>query len=282
MATKDIARDVIYRAIINSTWNEELWNKPTLSDEIDADDLQEGIAKLVSYIRKNPNSKVGNSLLALYAPKRIDLSKEEEIERALNFVLGGQKSAIKNGVPIEQAQELGDLSGESSLDFKLFPQTHQHFEIDPKKAYTACVRPKILVNDPATWLSKLNQHNSPLDDRLKTNLLYLASQLAVIEQEFRERGMTFRINSGYRSEKVNRSVGGAENSYHKQGFASDISIPQREGKPVFLLISDLIRQKKVNDGELIVYNTFTHYAPVGYHKRINSSSIYKDLNVKNY
>lgn len=60
------------------------------------------------------------------------------------------------------------------------------------------------------------------------------------------------VNSGFRSEEVNKAVGGVKNSQHRLGEAADITIGGKErNKKLFNFIVKLINQKKIYVGQLI-------------------------------
>ena len=60
------------------------------------------------------------------------------------------------------------------------------------------------------------------------------------------------VNSGYRSEQVNKAVGGAKNSQHRLGEAADISIGGKErNKKLFNFINKLIQKGTIKVGQLI-------------------------------
>lgn len=60
------------------------------------------------------------------------------------------------------------------------------------------------------------------------------------------------INSAFRSEAVNKAVGGAKNSQHRLGEAADVTIGGKErNKKLFNFIVKLINQKKIYVGQLI-------------------------------
>ena len=60
------------------------------------------------------------------------------------------------------------------------------------------------------------------------------------------------VNSGYRSEAVNKAVGGVKNSQHRLGEAADITIGGKDrNKKLFNLIYKLISQGKIKVGQLI-------------------------------
>lgn len=60
------------------------------------------------------------------------------------------------------------------------------------------------------------------------------------------------INSAFRSEAVNKAVGGSKTSQHKLGEAADITIGSKESnKKLFNFILKMISSKKLNVGQLI-------------------------------
>lgn len=65
-------------------------------------------------------------------------------------------------------------------------------------------------------------------------------------------GKSIFINSGYRSPKVNRLVGGSLSSQHTKGEAADITVGSKEGnKKLFDLIVKMIENKEITVGQLI-------------------------------
>lgn len=82
-------------------------------------------------------------------------------------------------------------------------------------------------------------------------------------------GLPILIVSGYRSPAHNAAVGGATNSFHMRGMASDIKVPGMSPKSVRAKIEDLIAQGKMSQGGLGAYDTFTHYDVRGYEARWN-------------
>ena len=68
-----------------------------------------------------------------------------------------------------------------------------------------------------------------------------------------------KINSGYRSKDHNKKVGGAKNSQHLYGKASDIVIKGFTPHEVAEAIEGLIRLGVMDEGGIGIYNTFTHY-----------------------
>ena len=60
------------------------------------------------------------------------------------------------------------------------------------------------------------------------------------------------VTSGYRSEEVNKAVGGVKTSQHRLGEAADIKVGGKDkNKKLFNLIYKLISQGKIKVGQLI-------------------------------
>jgi len=88
------------------------------------------------------------------------------------------------------------------------------------------------------------------------NITKLASQLQYIRDNV---ALPITINSGYRCEAHNKSVGGSENSQHLLGKAADIVINGLD--PVldtYDYLDDLMRTGEILQGGLGMYKTFTH------------------------
>lgn len=88
------------------------------------------------------------------------------------------------------------------------------------------------------------------------NVQKLANQLQVLRDLV---GKPISINSGYRSPSHNKKVGGASNSQHLSGKASDITIEGMTPKQVYDAIEKLISEGDMLQGGLGLYNTFVHY-----------------------
>lgn len=92
---------------------------------------------------------------------------------------------------------------------------------------------------------KLGIKNEP-DNRAKLAIVNLCTKLL---QPLREAyGKPIRINSGYRSEELNKAVGGVATSQHRLGMASDLSI---DGKACDLL--ELIEENRLPFDQAILY-----------------------------
>jgi len=88
------------------------------------------------------------------------------------------------------------------------------------------------------------------------NIKILAEQL----QELRDYlNKPITINSGYRSPKHNRSIGGVKNSQHVLGTAADISVEGLSSKKVHEAIEILIMDQAMLQGGVGLYPTFVHY-----------------------
>lgn len=88
------------------------------------------------------------------------------------------------------------------------------------------------------------------------NIYNLAQNVQVIRDYL---GVPININSGYRSPAHNKKVGGVKNSYHVQGKASDLSSKQKTPLQIYNAILELIKQGKIYNGGVGIYDTFVHY-----------------------
>lgn len=92
-------------------------------------------------------------------------------------------------------------------------------------------------------------NNTPPMDA-KAYLLELC--LLVLQPIRNEYGKPIIVTSGYRSEAVNKAVGGVKNSQHLKGQAADIKTDCRaNNKTLFELIVKMIEDKKIKVGQLI-------------------------------
>lgn len=65
-------------------------------------------------------------------------------------------------------------------------------------------------------------------------------------------GKPIKVNSAFRSEKVNKAVGGVPSSQHRLGEAADLTLGSKErNKELFELISKMVKGKKLTVGQLI-------------------------------
>ena len=101
------------------------------------------------------------------------------------------------------------------------------------------------------------------------NITKLANQLQYVRDNV---ARPININSGYRCEAHNKSVGGSENSQHLIGKAADIVIQGLD--PVldtYDYLEELILSGEILQGGLGMYQTFTHYDIRKMKKRWNNA-----------
>ncbi len=93
-------------------------------------------------------------------------------------------------------------------------------------------------------------------EKYKVNLIKLATNLQVLRDDL-EAPMI--INSGYRTEPYNKRVGGAPASQHLIATAGDISQKKETPLQLYKRIERLIKEGKMHNGGLGLYDTFVHY-----------------------
>lgn len=69
---------------------------------------------------------------------------------------------------------------------------------------------------------KLSEFDSP--DLKGSGENMQASTLEMLDKAREMAGVPFKINSGYRTPKHNKAIGGAKNSAHIRGYAADIAV----------------------------------------------------------
>ena len=95
--------------------------------------------------------------------------------------------------------------------------------------------------------------NTP-DARALTNLIRLAETLERVRRALDGHVMT--ITSGYRSEELNRVIGGSKDSMHMQGLAADFICPDW-GEP-FLVCRQIVRAQVPMDQLIHELASWTH------------------------
>ncbi|SKB63685.1 Peptidase M15 [Soonwooa buanensis] len=93
-------------------------------------------------------------------------------------------------------------------------------------------------------------------EKLIPNVQKLANNLQALRDNV---GKPIVVNSGYRTAKHNKSVGGASSSQHLTASAGDIRIAGMTSKQVYDAILNLIKEGKMHNGGVGLYNTFVHY-----------------------
>lgn len=102
--------------------------------------------------------------------------------------------------------------------------------------------------------TQTNLPNYPSTDAHLANLASLWNTLNYIREKF---GKPIIVNSAYRTETVNKQVGGAKRSLHMQGRAADIRPKSLDDlKELWILVS----KDKNCYSQLILYPTFIHIA----------------------
>jgi uncharacterized protein YcbK (DUF882 family) len=109
-------------------------------------------------------------------------------------------------------------------------------------------------------------------ESVKSNLAQLANNLQILRNHLEK---PIIINSGYRSENYNKSIGGVKNSQHVLGNAADIRVEGISPKVLYGQIKMLIDAGKMKQGGLGLYDTFVHYDIRGHLARWNFSTKYK-------
>ena len=93
-------------------------------------------------------------------------------------------------------------------------------------------------------------------EEFKNNLIRLAVNLQKLRDDL---GSSLVISSGYRTPKYNKRVGGATLSQHLTASASDLSQSKETPLELYKRIERLIKEGKMHNGGLGLYNTFVHY-----------------------
>ena len=84
----------------------------------------------------------------------------------------------------------------------------------------------------------------------------LLKQLQVLRDHL---GASITIISGYRAPDYNASINGASNSQHMYARAADIKVAGKTSTEVHAAILKLIKEGKMLEGGLGVYDDFCHY-----------------------
>lgn len=100
-----------------------------------------------------------------------------------------------------------------------------------------------------TYSSTSNKHNidNNPNEKQTQNLIRLCQ--TVLEPIRIKYGKAITVTSGFRNPILNRLVGGANNSQHKEGEAADIKCDNNA--KLFYLIKEMIERKEIEVGQLI-------------------------------
>lgn len=101
-----------------------------------------------------------------------------------------------------------------------------------------------------------SKDGSAFPSEVVQNLGILANQLQALRDHL---GKPITITSGYRSKEHNKKIGGALDSFHVRGMAADIQVAGMKPKEVAEEIEKLIKEGKMMEGGIGIYNSWTHY-----------------------
>lgn len=106
--------------------------------------------------------------------------------------------------------------------------------------------------------------NLPTDGNIFYNLRQLCLALEVIRQSLRDdytgKDIPLFVNSGYRSDAVNKLVGGVPTSDHLLGLAADIRSLVYPPGQLFERIRSCANLDVIQVGQVILYPTFVHFS----------------------
>ena len=96
---------------------------------------------------------------------------------------------------------------------------------------------------------RLKIDNTPNEKELAE----LVKLVTTILQPIRDKwGRAIVVTSGFRSEALNKAVGGVKNSQHRLGQAADLKIGSRsQNKALFNFILDMVKNGEIKVGQLI-------------------------------
>lgn len=97
---------------------------------------------------------------------------------------------------------------------------------------------------------------TPVPARFIPNAQRLANNLQVLRDELQR---AIIVTSGYRTPAWNRRVRGAKRSEHLDASAGDIRVPGLTPRVVYQTIERLIKQGKIEEGGLGLYDGWVHY-----------------------
>ena len=93
-------------------------------------------------------------------------------------------------------------------------------------------------------------------EALEANVRLLSVQLQALRDFI---GIPITINSAYRTEAYNASIGGSPKSQHKLAKAADLVTQKYTPRQLATIIKKLIKQGKMMQGGVGVYPSFVHY-----------------------
>ena len=112
---------------------------------------------------------------------------------------------------------------------------------------------------------------TPVPEKFMDNVQELANNLQALRDFI---GQPIHINSSYRHTAYNKKIGGAKFSQHLTASASDITSKNITPKKLARTILKLIKQGKMTEGGVGLYNGFVHYDIRGKKSRWDNSSLF--------
>lgn len=107
------------------------------------------------------------------------------------------------------------------------------------------------------WKSEFDSKDgAEMPKEVLFNIQKLANQLQVLRDYL---GKSIKVNSGYRSPKHNKSIGGVKNSQHLLGKAADIVVKGIKPQELAVIVERLIDNGEMLQGGIGIYNSFVHY-----------------------
>jgi uncharacterized protein YcbK (DUF882 family) len=97
---------------------------------------------------------------------------------------------------------------------------------------------------------------SKVPESLEANVRLLATQLQALRDFI---GIPITLNSAYRTEAYNASIGGSPKSQHKLAKAADLVTSKYTPDELANIIKNLIKEGKMMQGGVGVYPSFVHY-----------------------
>lgn len=106
------------------------------------------------------------------------------------------------------------------------------------------------------WLNEFNCNDGTVvPNHLLDNVKSLSMDLQVLRDYF---DSPIKINSAYRHELYNSTIGGSKNSQHILAKAADIVVVGVSANEVANKIEELMNNHTITNGGLGRYNNFTH------------------------
>lgn len=107
---------------------------------------------------------------------------------------------------------------------------------------------------------------TPIPAAYLNNVQELAENLQVLRDKL---DTPIYINSAYRHKVYNTNVGGSPKSQHLLAKAADIRTDKHTPNQIHQAIEELIKEGKMKNGGVGLYNTFVHYDVRDYVARWN-------------